>query len=138
MVCRHSLADFSIYPTDCVHVSALEIIDGQDLSQNRSIFTTKEQSRTADDYFLTSAREVRFFWEEKAWSDGKLNVPSRVAINKIGHGLHDLITEFETVSYDKRIGSICKQLGLQKPLAAQSMYIFKQAFVGGYNCSFVF
>lgn len=108
-----------------------KIIDNLDLNSARSIFSTKEQVRKADDYFLDSGREIRFFWEEKAWVDGELVTPARESINKIGHGLHDLDEEFERVSYERRVGLICKQLGLVRPLAVQSMYIFKQAKVGG-------
>lgn len=39
-------------------------------------------------------------------------------------------TVFESVSYEGRVGSICSDLGLSKPLLAQSMYIFKQARIG--------
>jgi len=88
--------------------------------------------RTADDYFLNSGREIRYFWEEKANKEHQLS-PTE-AINKIGHGLHDLDPIFESVSYEGRVGSICSELGLSKPLLAQSMYIFKQARIGGYVC----
>lgn len=107
------------------------IISAGDISVSQSVFTTKEQTRSTDEYFLTSGREIRFFWEEKAWKDGQLLMSPEQAVNKIGHGLHDLDPDFERVSYDKRVANICKDLGLVKPLAVQSMYIFKQAFVGG-------
>ena len=58
-------------------------------------------------------------------------MPAKEAVNKIGHGLHDLVPEFESVSYDKRIARICRDIGLIKPLAVQSMYILKSAFFGG-------
>lgn len=54
-----------------------------------SIFTTNEQTRTSDDYFLESGNDVRFFFEEV----GVRETPERgdaKAINKIGHALHDL------------------------------------------------
>lgn len=109
------------------------IVDNADLSEVRSVFSTKDQIRKSDDYFLTSAREIRFFWEEKAWDSEKekLTKPANEAINKVGHGLHDLDPLFEAVSYEDRVGCICRQLGMQKPLVAQSMYIFKQAKIGG-------
>jgi len=112
-----------------------KIIDELDVGSAqapRSVFSTKEQVRKADDYFLNSGREIRFFWEEKAWSsDGTLVNSAAESINKIGHGLHDLDDEFEKVSYEKSIGDMCRQLGMEIPLVVQSMYIFKQARVGG-------
>lgn len=44
--------------------------------------------------------------------------------------MHDLDAVFQSVSYEGRIGSICRELGLEKPLVVQSMYIFKQARIG--------
>lgn len=54
-----------------------------------------------------------------------------LSINKIGHNLHDLDTVFQAVSYDMRVSSICKDLGMQRPQCVQSMYIFKQPYIGG-------
>lgn len=108
------------------------IVTGADLSNVTSVFSTKENVRRADDYFLTSGREIRFFWEEKARDeDGNMIHSKEKSINKVGHGLHDLDPDFEAVSYEGRIGSICVELGLEHPLAVQSMYIFKQARIGG-------
>jgi phytanoyl-CoA hydroxylase len=110
----------------------MEIVDAEDLSEVKSIFSTKEQIRKSDDYFLESGGKVRFFWEEKAWKDDQMMAPTaHEAINKVGHALHDLVPEFQEVSYEPRIGAICRDLGLEKPLAVQSMYIFKQAKIGG-------
>ena len=97
----------------------------------KTIFTTKEQRRHADSYFLESGHAIRYFWEEKSWENDKLIGPPELAINKIGHGLHDLDPVFEKVTYEPRVGQICRDLGLCMPLAVQSMYIFKQALVGG-------
>ena len=107
------------------------IVNSADLSEIKSVFSTKENMRKADDYFLTSGREIRFFWEEKAWVNGELIDAPQKCINKVGHALHDLNPKFEAVSYEGRIGSICSELGLEKPLLTQSMYIFKQARLGG-------
>mmetsp|Transcript_52888 Transcript_52888/g.104360 ORF Transcript_52888/g.104360 Transcript_52888/m.104360 type:complete len:416 (-) Transcript_52888:62-1309(-) len=109
-----------------------EIVQNADLSEVTSVFSTKENMRKADDYFLTSGGEIRFFWEEKARDEnGEFVAPKEQCINKVGHALHDLVPEFEQVSYEGRVGSICEQLGLVKPMAVQSMYIFKQAKIGG-------
>ena len=39
------------------------MVEGLDLEEARSVFSTKEQSRTSDDYFLSSGDKIRFFWE---------------------------------------------------------------------------
>jgi phytanoyl-CoA hydroxylase len=109
-----------------------EIVADADLTNVKSVFSTREHMRKADDYFLNSGREIRFFWEEKARDEnGQLVSSKDKCINKVGHALHDLDPTFEAVSYEGRIGSICEELGLEKPLAVQSMYIFKQARIGG-------
>src|SRR5205823_3146025 len=54
-----------------------------------SIFSTHEQSRVADEYFLESGDKIRFFFEENAFlADGTLGQAKKKSINKIGHALH--------------------------------------------------
>jgi phytanoyl-CoA hydroxylase len=97
-----------------------------------SIFTTHEQTRTSDDYFLGSGDKIRFFFEEDAFApDGSLRRPVEQAINKIGHALHDLDPMFSRFSRDPRLAELTRTLGIEQPLLLQSMYIFKQPFIGG-------
>jgi len=97
-----------------------------------SIFSTREQPRTADDYFLGSGDKIRFFFEEEAFSaDGVLRRPIEQSINKIGHALHDLDPVFARFSRDPRLAELTARLGLERPLLLQSMYIFKQPLIGG-------
>ena len=49
-------------------------------------FTTGEDNHVGDDYFLTSGDKIRYFLEEDAVTDGKLNRPKEKAVNKVGHG----------------------------------------------------
>jgi phytanoyl-CoA hydroxylase len=119
------------------------ILDGLHLTDNsqtleftKSIFTTKEDRREADDYFLESGYAIRYFWEEKAFADDKtLTQSAKNSINKIGHGLHDIDPHFKAATYETRVGKICRDLGMSVPLAVQSMYIFKQAKIGGEVCA---
>lgn len=97
-----------------------------------SIFSTREQTRTSDDYFMGSGDRVRFFFEEAAFGpDGELLRPKELSINKIGHALHDLDPEFERFSRTPDLSSLAASLGFIRPLLVQSMYIFKQPGIGG-------
>ncbi len=97
-----------------------------------SIFSTHEQNRTTDDYFLTSGDKIRFFFEENAFnSDGTLKYEKEKSINKIGHALHDLDPVFERFSRSAKIKDLATAIGMKNPLLLQSMYIFKQPNIGG-------
>lgn len=97
-----------------------------------SIFSTREQTRASDDYFLTSGDKVRFFFEEDAFaSDGGLKQGKERSINKIGHALHDLDPVFDSFSRDPKLAAIAADLGYRQPRLLQSMYIFKQPNIGG-------
>ena len=98
----------------------------------RSVFSTAEQARRSDEWFLGSGDQVRCFYEEQAFTaEGALKVAAARAINKIGHALHDLDPVFAAASYDPRLAEIAAQLGLREPLVMQSMAIFKQPGIGG-------
>ncbi|GAM24396.1 hypothetical protein SAMD00019534_075710, partial [Acytostelium subglobosum LB1] len=98
----------------------------------KSVFTTKEQQRITNKYFLESSDSIRFFFEPDAIKDEKLVVEKDVAFNKVGHALHDLDPVFEHFSYHQRIKDLIKSLGVYNhPLSVQSMYIFKNPKIGG-------
>jgi phytanoyl-CoA hydroxylase len=97
-----------------------------------SVFSTHEQTRTSDDYFLESGDKIRFFFEENAFkADGSLQQDKEKSINKIGHALHDLDPVFDEFSRRTEIKELVSDLNIPDPLLLQSMYIFKQPNIGG-------
>ncbi len=70
--------------TQAMQARALELVQGFDQAKNPvSVFTTDDQVRTSDAYFLESGDKVRFFFEEHAWNaDGTLRQSKEESINK--------------------------------------------------------
>jgi phytanoyl-CoA hydroxylase len=127
------LPDFvSTHECDSLRSRATEMVSAFDPGELKSIFSTHEQSRTSDDYFLTSGDKIHFFFEEHAFSsDGTLKQPKEQSINKIGHALHDLDPVFNRFSRTPKLRELVDDLGINDPLLLQSMYIFKQPNIGG-------
>ena len=131
------LNDF-VDPTACdvLRDRVIEMIREFEPADVASIFSTREQNRIADEYFLNSANNISFFFEENAFSpDGALKQDKELSINKIGHALHDLDPVFDRFSRTNSIEQLALDLGVDDPLLLQSMYIFKQPHIGGeVNC----
>jgi len=117
---------------DALRARAEELVRDFDPTGIVSIFSTREQTRTSDDYFLESGDKIRFFFEENAFNpDGTLKQSKERSINKIGHALHDLDPAFDSFSRMPQLAQLISDLGLTNPLLLQSMYIFKQPRIGG-------
>ncbi|QBE64668.1 phytanoyl-CoA dioxygenase family protein [Pseudoduganella lutea] len=115
-----------------LRAGAAHIVDAFDPGAASGIFTTKDQERKADEYFLRSDNTIRCFFEEEAFDpDGQLRQPKELSINKIGHAMHDLDPAFRAFSADPRLQQVAHDLGLAQPQVWQSMYIFKQPGIGG-------
>lgn len=117
---------------DLLKLRAEELVSQFDPHGLISIFSTKEQSRIADDYFFGSSDKIRFFFEEAAFlPDGSLKQEKEKSINKIGHALHELDPVFQDFSRTADIKDLVSDLRISSPLLIQSMYIFKQPNIGG-------
>lgn len=126
-----------ITPDQCNQLKTAinHLIDQWDPEKDHScVFATgenREQSRSR--YFLESADNISFFLEEDAVDHNtkKLNRDKHISINKIGHALHVLEPSFKSVSFSEQIEGILKDLSYVQPAVCQSMYIFKQPYIGG-------
>jgi phytanoyl-CoA hydroxylase len=127
------LDDFvDVHDCDLIRAHAEELVRDFDPVGVISVFSTQEQTRTSDDYFLESGDKIRFFFEENAFNaDGSLRQEKERSINKIGHALHDLDSVFAEFSRRDEIKELVSDLGIDRPLLLQSMYIFKQPNIGG-------
>jgi len=111
---------------------AREIVETFDPAAGAGVFTTHDQQRTADAWFLGSGDTVRCFFEDEAFdAQGRLRRARHESINKIGHALHDLDPVFERFSHGPVLAALAADLGLVDPLVRQSMYIFKPPSIGG-------
>lgn len=103
------------------------------------VFRTDEKQLEAQgrsDYFLDSASATHFFAEKDAMDDsGQLKESYRenkiAALNKAGHGMHTTPGPFQTYALSNKVLDLLTELGWQDPVVPQSMYIFKQANIGG-------
>ena len=117
---------------DLLRGRAEELVQEFDPAEVVSIFSTHEQSRLTDEYFLTSGDKIRFFFEENAFNpDGTLKYEKEKSINKIGHALHDLDPVFDRFSRSDKVKELAADIGFADCYLLQSMYIFKQPNIGG-------
>ncbi|KAG1669487.1 hypothetical protein FOA52_015654 [Chlamydomonas sp. UWO 241] len=101
-------------------------------THRRAVFSTTKQADFTDDYFYKSANNVSFFLEEKAFAeDGSLRQAKELSINKLGHAMHDVDPVFRSFSRSDKVAALLRSLGYSAPQPVQSMYIFKQPYIGG-------
>ena len=117
---------------DALRAHTEALVDAFEPDSVKSIFSSRNQHRHANEYFLASANNISFFFEEDAFDDtGELRKPKAQSINKMGHAMHDLDPHFDKFSRNPKLGQIVEQIGFTEPRLVQSMYIFKPPEIGG-------
>ena len=98
-----------------------------------TIFTADGRAlHAAEQYFLTSGEAIRCFFEKDAFGeDGRLKSDAHLCLNKLGHAMHDLDPIFDAFSRTPALRAVADSIGMRESRLLQSMYIFKQARIGG-------
>ena len=98
-----------------------------------TIFTADGDAlHASDEYFLNSGEAIRCFFEKGAFNaEGRLRADAALCLNKLGHAMHDLDPVFGAFSRTPELAALAGDIGMREPLLLQSMYIFKQARIGG-------
>lgn len=111
---------------------ALALVDAWDPGTAAARFSTTERALTSDEALVASGSGAHCFFETEAVGpDGRLNRDKRLAVNKIGHAMHDLDPVFDAFFRDPRLAALAAALGLQAPRLWQSQVIFKPPGIGG-------
>ena len=121
---------------------SLVVEEDWDPSADRTqVFRTDEKqvdAQAVSDYFLDSCNKTSFFAEKDAIVDektGELKPEYKsnkiLALNKVGHGTHTSDGAFKDYTTSEKVRSLLLELGWKAPVVPQSMYIFKQAKIGG-------
>ena len=113
-----------------------QLVEQFDVDEHRSVFSAVTNEQKDDSYFLESGGEIRYFFEKDAFDEaGELVVDKQLALNKVGHALHDLDPVFNQFSRQQKFNQVVSALGMAEPRLLQSMYIFKHPRIGGeVNC----
>ncbi|MGH2341306.1 phytanoyl-CoA dioxygenase family protein [Segnochrobactraceae bacterium EtOH-i3] len=118
--------------TAALRARTAELIAGFDPDSVRSVFAAGAGPQHRDAWFRGSGREIRFFFEAGAFDDaGRLTRDKAVALNKIGHALHDFDPVFAGFSRAPELAAVAEGLGLVDADLVQSMLILKPPAIGG-------
>ncbi|MEO1319876.1 MAG: phytanoyl-CoA dioxygenase family protein, partial [Pseudomonadota bacterium] len=103
-----------------LQAAASDIVEAFDADAHRTVFRTDDRDSGRDDYFFNSSEAVHCFLEAGALdNDGSLNREKSLAINKIGHALHDRDTTFRTFCSHPWFGAALRDLGYGAPVVMQ-------------------
>ena len=76
-----------------------QLVEQFDVDEHRSVFSAVTNEQKDDSYFLESGGKIRYFFEKDAFDEaGELVVDKQLALNKVGHALHDLDPVFNQFS----------------------------------------
>ena len=102
------------------------IVDKHRTDSDKAIFTTDEEQRCDDSFFLASGTSIQCFFEPGIDGQGASSV-----CNKIGHALHTQDSIFSAFAQHPKWQQVTDIIDIAEPTIVQSMVIFKAQKVGG-------
>jgi len=112
---------------------ALELVRQHDPAEFSSVFASYIDSakQASQEYIRGSADSIRFFFEDTAFDEqGNLKYPKERSLCKIGHAIHDCDATFDRFSRTRDLADVASSIGFERPLIAQSMFLFKHPKIG--------
>merc|ERR1719220_2653253 len=99
-----------------------ELVAAWDPTQTLApVFRTDNDNKSqgSSDYFLDSSDRIHFFLEKDAAQENgnlKPELEKLRALNKVGHGLHEVDEVFQEYSYSDKIRELVAELGCRDPV----------------------
>ncbi|CAF1254833.1 unnamed protein product [Rotaria sordida] len=92
----------------------------------------KDKAQARSQRMIAISDKLSFSIEEYAIDPhtGKLNRDKHLSVSRIGLALHNFDPQFKEVTFSDKIKAIAHDLKFIKPAIRQTMYIFKQPFIG--------
>jgi len=116
---------------DFLRHHAETIVDNANLEEIKPLFIKQENGYVHGDYFFASSHRIHFFLDKNALdASGNFKVEKKFTVNKLGHGLHEVDIVFFRFSKMPAIINLLHQLDIVHPTLLQSMYLFKQPYIG--------
>lgn len=116
---------------DALIERSMGIVDAWDPAEGSGVFSTTAPRHAAEAYFRGSGGTIRAFLEQGAVDEnGGLTRPKHLAVNKLGHAMHDLDPVFASVSRRPVLAGLAQGLGLADPRLVQSMIVWKPPGIG--------
>lgn len=128
------IVENAIDPADCDALieRSLALVDAWNPEEGAGVFSTTAPQHAAEAYFRGSGDTIRVFLEAGAVdTEGRLTRSKRMAVNKLGHAMHDLDPVFAAVSRRPALAGLARGLGLADPRLVQSMIVWKPPGIGG-------
>lgn len=117
---------------DALRNRAIELVQDFDISRLKNYIAENTDNTSWEDYYYKKQEKICFFFEKEAFlPDGSLRFSKELSIQKISYALHLEDQIFKEFVNSAKLSLLIAELGVKDPLILQSMFLFKQPYIGG-------